>query len=52
MYEKKRVVENLPLKVNNKIIEFIGSVTEYSNQYATFKDNTVVEFDAGFLTRE
>tara|TARA_R110001606_G_scaffold372717_1_gene529858 strand:- start:19 stop:756 length:738 start_codon:yes stop_codon:yes gene_type:complete len=52
VYEKKRIVENLPLKVNNKIIEFIASVTEYSNQYVTFKDNTVVEFDAGFLTRE
>lgn len=52
VYEKKRVVENLPLKVNNKIIEFIASVTEYNNQYVTFKDNTVVEFDAGFLTRE
>ena len=52
VYEKKRVVENLPLKVNNKILEFIGSVTEYSNQYITFKDDTIVEFDAGFLTRE
>ena len=52
VYEKKRVVENLPLKVNNKILEFIGSVTEYGNQYITFKDDTVVEFDAGFLTRE
>ena len=45
VYEKKRVVENLPLKVNNKILEFIGSVTEYGNQYITFKDDTVVEFD-------
>jgi hypothetical protein len=52
VYEKKRVVENLPLKVNNKIIEYIASVTEHNNKYATFKDNTVVEFDAGFLTRE
>lgn len=52
MYERKKVVESLPLKINNKIITFIGTVTEYANQYITFKDDTVVEFDAGFLTRE
>lgn len=52
LYERKKIISNLPLKVNNDIIAFIASVTEYSNQFSTFKDGITVDFDAGFLTRE
>lgn len=52
LHERKKIIESLPLKVNNNIISFIASVTEYSNQFSTFKDGINVDFDAGFLTRE
>lgn len=52
LYECKSLVDALPLKLNNMIIEFITSFRDYENQGLTFNDGTILEIDAGFLSSE
>ena len=51
-YERKAVVNELPLALNNKVITFISDLKELEAANYTFEDGTVVEIDAGFLNAE
>lgn len=48
----KKLVDALPLKLNNKIIEFLTDFRTYENQGLTFEDGTILEIDASFLSSE
>lgn len=52
VYERKKIVDNLPIKLNNSIIDFISNYKSVEEQSLTFEDGTKVEIDAGFLTSE
>jgi hypothetical protein len=48
--EKKEIVESLPMKLNQQIIDFMTSVREIENKLITFNDNAVVQLNTLFLT--
>ena len=52
VYERKAVVNELPLTLNNKVIKFISDLKETENKNFTFEDGTVLDIDAGFLNAE
>jgi hypothetical protein len=52
MQDKKSVVDKLPLKLNNKIIDHINRYKEKDASFYTFADGERVTFDASFLTGE
>lgn len=52
VYERKKIVDNLPIKLNNSIIDFISNYKSVEEQGLTFEDGAKVEIDAGFLTSE
>ncbi len=52
VYERKKIVDNLPIKLNNSIIDFISSYKAVEEKSLTFDDESKVEIDAGFLTSE
>jgi len=52
VYEKKAVVDKLPLKLNNIILDFIVSNKTKSDEYLTFEDGTILEIDASLLSSE
>ena len=51
-YDCKKIIESLPLKLNNKIVDYISEYREYENKHLTFEDGTLLEIDAGFLSSE
>lgn len=51
-YDCRKLVDALPLKLNNMIIEFITSYRTFENKFLTFDDGTILEIDAGFLSSE
>lgn len=52
IYERKTVIEKLPLKLNNLILDFIVDVKAKCTEYLTFEDGAVLEIDASFLSSE
>lgn len=52
IHERKTVVENLPLKLNLKIVDFISKYKEYEQRFFTFDDGSKLAIDASFLTSE
>lgn len=50
--DKKTIVENLPVELNQQILSFINKIREFENQFITFADNTVVPINTLFLTGE
>lgn len=52
MQDRKTVVENLPVELNQQILNFINKVREFENAFITFSDNTVVPINTLFLTGE
>lgn len=50
--EKIRVVENLPLSLNQKILNFISKVRDYENKLITFDDGTTLPIDSLFASQE
>ena len=52
VYEKKTVVDKLPLKLNNIILDFIVDNKNKSDEYLTFEDGTTLEIDASLLSSE
>jgi len=52
IYDRKNIVENLPLKLNNILLEFIAKYKEYEQEFYTFGDGTKLNIDAGFLAGE
>jgi len=51
-YERKEIVNNLPLKLNNKIIDYIGSLKQVTDAALTFSDEVMVEIDSSFLSAD
>jgi hypothetical protein len=49
---KKNIIENLPLKLNNILLEFIAKYKEYEQEFFTFSDGTKLNIDASFLVGE
>lgn len=52
MYECINIVNELPMKVNNKILEFITKIRTEETNSLTFDDGTELDIDAGFLTAD
>jgi hypothetical protein len=52
VYEKKSVIERLPLKLNNIILDFIVDVKTKCNDYLTFEDGALVEIDVSLLSSD
>tara|TARA_R110001592_G_scaffold168210_1_gene404114 strand:+ start:490 stop:1221 length:732 start_codon:yes stop_codon:yes gene_type:complete len=52
VYEKKTVVDKLPLKLNNIILDFIVDNKTKIDEYLTFEDGTTLEIDASLLSSE
>jgi len=51
-YESKKLIETLPLKLNNLIIDYITDFKEACDKFVTFSNGTKLEIDAGFLSNE
>lgn len=51
-YDKKNIIDNLPLKLNNILLEFIADYKEYEQELFTFSDGTKLNIDVNFLTNE
>ena len=52
LHEKKSIVDALPLKLSNSIIDYISKYKEYEQSLLTFADGTKLTIDASFLTSE
>ncbi len=52
VYERKEIISNLPLALNNKIIEYIGAIKEVTDKAMTVAEEVVVEIDASFLSSD
>lgn len=51
-YDKKNIIDNLPLKLNNILLEFIADYKEYEQDLFTFGDGIKLNIDVNFLTNE
>ena len=51
-YDKKNIIENLPLKLNNDILEFITNYKEYEQELFTYNGGVKLNIDGSFLTSE
>ena len=51
-YDRKNIIENLPLKLNNIILDFISKYKEQEQELFTFSDGTKLNIDASFITSE
>ena len=52
VYERRQVINNLPLALNNKILDYIGTIKEATDKALTLTDEVVVEIDANFLSSD
>ena len=52
LYESKQIVNTLPLKINNSVVDFIDKFKQQESANLTFDDNTFIEIDAGFLSND
>lgn len=51
-YERKEIVNNLPIKLSNSILDYISSVKTVTDEVLTFSDEVMVEIDASFLSND
>ena len=51
-YERKELVNNLPIKLSNKILKYIGDIKAVTDRAITFEGEVMLEFDAGFLSAD
>jgi len=51
-YERKEIVNNLPLKLSNKILNYIGGIKAVTDKSITFDGEVLVEIDASFLSAD
>ena len=51
-YERGKVINELPLSLNNSIIDYISSIKKVEDECLTFDDGVVVDIDAGFLAAD
>ena len=52
MHERRDIINNLPLALNNKIVEYIGSIKDATDKAMTVAEEVVVEIDASFLSAD
>lgn len=52
LFESKRVVDSLPLKLNNKIIDIISNYRLKEESNITFEDGVLLEIDTSFLSAD
>ena len=52
VHERVEIVNNLPLTLSNKIVDYIGSVKEIIDKSLTVAEEVVVEIDASFLSSD
>ena len=52
LYESKKLVDSLPLKLNNMIVEVISEFRKQEEKNITFDDGVAVEIDASFLSSD
>ena len=52
VYERKDIVNNLTLALNNQIVDYIGSIKEATDKAMTVAEEVVVEIDASFLSSD
>ncbi len=52
VYERRQIINNLPLALNNKILDYIGTIKEATDDALTLADEVVVEIDANFLSSD
>lgn len=50
--DKKSIINNLPLKLINDILDYIASFKEYEQSLFTFSDGSKLNIDASFLSTE
>lgn len=50
--EKSRIVENLPVSLNQKILSFITEVRNFENKLITFSDGAMLPIDSLFAAQE
>jgi hypothetical protein len=50
--EKIKIVENLPVSLNQKILNFISKVRTYENKLITFEDGVTLPIDSLFASEE
>ena len=52
VYERNEIVNNLPLTLSNKIVDFIGEVKAVTDKALTVDEEVVIEIDASFLSAD
>jgi hypothetical protein len=52
IYERRNIVEALPLRLNNEVLDYITRYKQYEQELLTFSDGTKLIIDASFLTGE
>jgi hypothetical protein len=51
-FDRKNIIENIPLKLNNIILDFISTYKESEQELFTFNNGTKLNIDASFITGE
>jgi hypothetical protein len=51
-YERREIVNSLPLKFSNMILDYIGDIKTVTDQAITFDGEVIVEIDASFLSAD
>ena len=51
-YERKQLVNSLPLALNNKILDYIGTIKDATDVALTLSEEVVVEIDSNFLSAD
>jgi hypothetical protein len=52
IYDRVKIVEELPLSLNNSIMDYMASIKKVDEMCLTFDDDVILEIDAGFLTSD
>ena len=52
VHERKDIINNLPVAINNKIVDYIGGVKEVVDKALTVDEEVVIDFDASFLSTD
>jgi len=52
LYESKKLIDSLPLKLNNMIVEVISEFRKQEERNITFDDGIAIEIDASFLSSD
>ena len=52
VHERKDIVNHLPLTINNKIVDYIGTIKDATDLAMTVAEEVVVEIDASFLSSD